>query len=487
MPGSLLASRTLLFSDALTPVAQDGLPQPARFRALVVIILGIFLAVLDGTIVNLALPDITRELNSTAAQSIWVINAYQIASLALLLPLATLGDIVGYRRVYLCGMAVFTLGSLACASADSLTLLALARMVQGVGAAGLMSVNAAMVRLIYPRNLLGRGIATNSMVVAVASVAGPSIAAGILSIASWPWLFALNVPLGLVCLWMGLKALPDNPARAPGSVRAHFSPVDVVLNALMFGLIFLGVDGLGVRPEAVPGAPTTSSLWVPLGELAAGVAVGVVYVKRQLREPLPLFPLDLLRIPVFALSMGTSVGAFAAQMLAYIALPFLLLGSFGRSHLEAGLLLTAWPLGIVVMAPVAGRLIGRFSGGALGATGMGLLSFGLLMLGLLPAQPSNVDIVWRLALCGMGFGLFQSPNNHTILTSAPVHRSGGASGMLGTARLTGQTMGAVLLAVIFTTVSAQSREGPVLALLLAAGFAVVAGVFSAFRVSASPT
>ena len=468
-------------------VTQDGLPQPARFRALVVIILGIFLAVLDGTIVNLALPDITRELNSTAAQSIWVINAYQIAALALLLPLATLGDIVGYRRVYLCGMAVFTLGSLACASADSLMLLALARMVQGVGSAGLMSVNAAMVRLIYPRALLGRGIATNSMVVAVASVAGPSLAAGILSVASWPWLFALNVPLGLGCLWLGLKALPDNPVRAPGSVRARFSPVDVVLNALMFGLIFLGADGLGVRPEAVTGAPTTASLWVPLGELAAGLVVGVVYVKRQLREPLPLFPLDLLRIPVFALSMGTSVGAFSAQMLAYIALPFLLLGSFGRSHLEAGLLLTAWPLGIVVMAPVAGRLIGRFSGGTLGAAGMSLLSFGLLMLGLLPTQPSNLDIVWRLALCGMGFGLFQSPNNHTILTSAPVHRSGGASGMLGTARLTGQTMGAVLLAVIFSTVSAHSREGPVLALWLAAGFAVVAGMFSALRVSASPT
>ena len=471
-------------ASASASIAPDGLPQPARFRALVVIILGIFLAVLDGTIVNLALPDITRELHSTAAQSIWVINAYQIATLALLLPLATLGDIVGYRRVYLCGMAVFTLGSLACAYADSLALLALARMVQGVGAAGIMSVNAAMVRLIYPRHLLGRGIATNSMVVATASVAGPSIAAGILSTASWPWLFALNVPLGLACVWMGRAALPDNPVRAPGAIQARFSPFDVLLNALMFGLIFLGVDGLGVRPDAMPGAAgatNASSLWLPLAELAAGLVVGVVYVRRQLREPLPLFPLDLLRIPVFALSMGTSIGAFCAQMLAYIALPFLLLGSFGRSHLEAGLLLTAWPLGIVVMAPVAGRLIGRFSGGALGGCGLGLLSFGLLMLGLMPMQPSNIDIVWRLALCGMGFGLFQSPNNHTILTSAPAHRSGGASGMLGTARLTGQTGGAVLLAVIFSTASAQSREGPVIALFLAAGFAAAAGVFSALR------
>ena len=472
--------------DVLRPPAaavQDGLPPPERLRALLVIILGIFLAVLDGTIVNLALPDITRTLNSTAAQSIWVINAYQIATLALLLPLATLGDIVGYRRVYLVGMAVFTVGSLACASADSLITLALARAVQGMGAAGIMSVNAAMVRLIYPKALLGRGIATNSMVVAIASVAGPSIAAGILSTASWPWLFALNVPLGLGCLAMGRRALPNNPVRAPADEVPHFSPVDVVLNALMFGLIFLGVDGLGVRPEAVPGA--VSSIAWPLGLLAAGVVVGVVYVRRQLKERLPLFPLDLLRIPVFALSMGTSIGAFCAQMLAYIGLPFLLLEGFGRSHLEAGLLLTAWPLGIVVMAPIAGRLIGRFSGGVLGGAGMALLSFGLLMLAMLPEQPGNLNIVWRLALCGMGFGLFQSPNNHTILTSAPAHRSGGASGMLGTARLTGQTLGAVLLAMIFSAVSASAHpsHAPTIALWLAAGFAAVAGVFSTLRVN----
>ena len=478
----LLRSQSQVPTDSGSPGA-DGLPQPARFRALVVIIVGLFLAVLDVTIVNLALPDISRQLNRTAAQSIWLINAYQIATLALLLPLATLGDIIGYRRVYLVGMAVFTAGSLACASADSLTTLALARMVQGAGAAGLMSVNAALVRLIYPRALLGRGIATNSMVVAIASVTGPSIAAAVLSSASWPWLFAINVPLGLLCLLLGRRALPDNAARPATAPEPHFSLLDVVLNALMFGLIFLGIDALGVRPEPVPGAAVPTSLWRPVAILAGGVVVGLVYVKRQLKEPLPLFPLDLLRIPVFALSMGTSIGAFCAQTLAYVGLPFLLLDGFGRSHVQAGLLLTAWPLGIVAMAPVAGRLICRFSGGALGSAGLSLLAVGLLTLALLPEQPSNFNIVWRLALCGMGFGLFQSPNNHTILTSVPAHRSGGASGMLGTARLTGQTTGAVLLAVIFSTLNAHSRSGPVVALFVASGFAIVAGVFSALRVS----
>lgn len=459
-------------------LVQDGLPARERLPALLVIILGIVMAVLDGTIVNLALPDITRELNATPAQSIWVINAYQVATLALLLPLATLGDIVGYRRVYLAGMAVFTLASAACALADSLTTLALARVLQGLGAAGIMSVNTALVRLIYPKHLLGRGIAINSLVVATASVAGPSIAAGILSVGSWPWLFALNVPFGLLSLWLGRKALPQNTAKAEG---LKLSPLDVLLNALMFGLVFLGVDGLGVRVEAVPGGAAAASLWLPLAELAAGIVIGVIYVRRQLAQPVPLFPLDLLRIPVFALSMGTSIGAFCAQTLAYVGLPFLLLGSYGFSHLQAGLLLTAWPLAIVVTSPVVGPLIGRYSGGLLGSMGMALLALGLVLLAVLPPQPSQLDIVWRMVLCGIGYGLFQSPNNHTIITSAPPHRSGGASGMLGTARLTGQTLGAVLLAMIFAMFDPQGGHGSFVALWLAAGFAALAGVCSGLR------
>ena len=459
---------------------QDGLPAHERTKALLVVIFGIVVSVLDGTIVNLALPDITRELQATAAQSIWVINAYQIATLALLLPLATLGDIVGYRRVYLVGMLVFTLASVACTLSDSLGSLAMARVLQGVGAAGIMSVNAALVRLIYPRQLLGRGIAINSMMVAAASVAGPSIAAAILSVASWPWLFAINIPIGLFCLILGRTALPENAVKAAGK---RISLLDVALNALMFGLIILGVDGLGVRIEGPGGAAKgVASFWLPALELAAGIAVGIFYMRRQLVQPLPLFPVDLLRIPVFALSMGTSVGAFCAQMLAYVGLPFLLLGAYGRSHLEAGLLLTAWPLGIVVMAPFVGRLIGRYSGGLLGGLGLGLLSLGLMLLALLPTQPANADIVWRMALCGLGFGMFQSPNNHMILTSAPAHRSGGASGMLGTARLTGQTLGAVLLAIIFALFDPHNGHGPVVALWLAAAFAAVAGICSALRI-----
>ncbi|MBN8750377.1 MAG: MFS transporter [Variovorax sp.] len=445
---------------------------------MLVIILGIAVAVLDGTIMNLALPGIARELNATASQAIWVINAYQIATLVMLLPLATLGDLVGYRRVYLVGMALFAVASLGAMVASTLGALIAARAVQGLGAAGIMAVNAALVRLIFPRAQLGRGMATNSMVVATASVAGPSVAAAILSVASWPWLFALNLPLGAVVLVLGWYALPRN-ATGP-TAGARISPMDVLLNILMFALVFVGADRLGVR-EGATGALQLDG-FVMLG---AGVLVGVLYVRRQRTRVAPLFPVDLLRIPVFALSMGTSVTAFCAQMLAYIALPFLLLDTYGRSHLQAGLLITAWPLAIVAMGPIVGRLIGRVPDGLLGGIGLGLLATGLALLAALPAQPSNADIAWRMAVCGLGFGLFQSPNNHTIVTSPPPHRSGAASGMLGTARLTGQTLAAVLLAGIFSVWSPHDGRGPVIALTLAAVCAAVAGVCSTLRVRAA--
>ena len=453
---------------------QDGLPRAQRTRSMIVILLGIAVAVLDGTIVNLALPGIAQELKASPSAAIWVVNAYQVATLVMLLPLAALGDRVGYRRVYLIGMLLFTVSSLVATFADSLATLIAARALQGLGAAGIMSVNSALVRLTYPADQLGRGMANNSLVVATASVAGPSVAAAILSVASWPWLFALNVPLGLLVLVLGAKALPTNVAKA-SDVR--FSLLDVLLNVLMFSLIFIGADGLGVRDSgAGHGAPAMA--W---GLLGAGVLVGFFYLQRQRRQAVPLFPVDLLRIPVFALSMCTSVMAFCAQMLAYIALPFLLLDVYGRSHVEAGLLITAWPLAIVVMAPVAGRLIGRYPDGLLGGVGLGLLASGLALLALLPDAPSNADIAWRMALCGLGFGLFQSPNNHTIVSSPPAHRAGAASGMLGTARLTGQTLGAVVLAILFSFWSAHGGQVPFIALALAAACATCAAIFSTLR------
>jgi DHA2 family multidrug resistance protein-like MFS transporter len=448
-----------------------------------VVVLGIALTVLDGTLINLALPRITRDLAASAAQTVWIINAYQIAILSFLLPFSALGDLIGYRRVYLTGLILFTLAALgcfACSFMSSLPALMAMRAIQGVGAAGMMSVNTALVRLIYPARLLGRGVAINSMIVAASSVAGPSLAAGLLSVTTWHWLFAIDLPFGIVIAALG-RFLPKNRhARAATAAGKTLSWIDVALNALMFAPIFLGLDLLGAR-ESSSVLSAGSSIAAGAALTLLGVAVGVVYLRRQWRRPLPVFPIDLLRIPVFALSMCTSITAFTAQTLSYVALPFLLLDAYGRTPLRAGVLITAWPLAIVLVAPLVGRVIGRIPDGKLGGLGLAIMSIGLALTAWLPNQPADADIVWRLALCGVGFGLFQSPNNHTIVTSAPMHRSGGASGMLSAARLTGQTLGAVLIAAIFSIADPHNGYGPTLAMGLAAGFAAVASVFSTLR------
>lgn len=424
--------------------------------------LAIMMAVLDGAIANVALPTIARDLAASPADAVWVVNAYQLVITILLLPLASLGEIVGYRRIYRIGLAVFTLASLACVLSDSLAMLTLARVVQGVGAAGIMSVNAALVRFIYPRQQLGRGIGIIALVVATSAAMGPTVAAGILSVASWPWLFAVNVPLGLATLYAA-RALPRTPRAA-----RRFDIESALLNALFFGLLIVAIDSLG-HGERVR--------YVALA-FAGSALAGVALVMRQLPQASPLLPVDLLRIPLFALSITTSVCSFTAQMLAFVAIPFYFHDVLGRDAVATGLLMTPWPVATAVMAPIAGRLADRYSAGVLGMLGLIVFAAGLALLALLPAAPATADIVWRMALCGAGFGMFQSPNNRAIVTSTPPERSGGASGMLGTARLLGQTTGAALVAMMFSVAGAKATYW---ALGTAAVIALVAAAVSGTR------
>lgn len=444
----------------------DGLPLRERLLALCAMALAISMAVLDGAIVNVALPVIARDLAVPASEAIFVVSAYQIAVTAALLPLATLGEIWGYRRVYLAGLAVFTVASLACAVSPNLASLTAARVAQGLGAAGIMSVNIALVRFIYPSRLIGRGVGNVALIVAVASAAGPTVAAAILSVAAWPWLFLVNLPVGLLALAVGARTLP----RTPRSAR-RFDLRSASLNALAVGLLIVGLDALA--------DPDTRALAV--AAITASVGVGIVFVRTQIRLAAPLLPLDLLRIPAFALSMVASICSFAAQMIAYVALPFYFHDALGFSETRTGFLMTPWPLAIAAMSPFAGRLADRVPPGLLGSLGLVLLAFGMAALALLPEAPTTFDIVWRLTLSGIGFGLFQSPNNKVIITSAPRERSGGASGMQASARLVGQSLGAAWVAVLFGLVPGGPAGAFAVTLWCAVALALAGALASGLR------
>jgi len=435
----------------------DGLPRPRLYWSVLAIWLAISMAVLDSSIANIALPTIAAELHAQPAVSIWVINAYQLAITALLLPFAALGDRIGYRRVYLPGLAVFIVGSVACALANSLATLIAARMFQGIGAAGIMSMNAALVRGTYPKAILGRGMGYNALVLSMSAAAGPSVAALVLSVASWQWLFLINIPLGLASLLIGRRALP----HTTGHGRRPNYP-SAVLSAVTMSTLVFGAETLA-RGEVATGAPL----------LAVALVAGILLVRREYHREDPLLPLDLLRIPVFALSIAASVTAFAAQMLAFVTLPFLLQNVLDRSVVETGALITAWPLAVGVTAPLAGRLSDRYPAGILGGIGLFLLATGLLSMSLLGDSPQTGDILWRMALCGAGFGFFQSPNNRAMLNATPRQRSGAMGGMLATARLLGQTTGAAAVAAVFHWLGLGAGPGLLRAAAIAAAVAAV--------------
>ncbi len=443
----------------------DGVPWPKRFWAILAQALVITMSVLDASIANIALPTISADLHVMPAESIWVVNAYQLAITVSLLPLAALGDIVGYRKIYSWGVVVFTIASLGCAMSTSLEMLTLARVLQGFGASGLMSVNTALVRFIFPRAQLGRGMGINSMLVAISSAAGPSIAAGILTVAPWPFLFFINVPFGIAAFLM-TASLPVTP-----HATHRFDWRAALLNAGMFGLALSAVDGIG-----------HGASWpMVAGEALVALLIGVVFIRSQRGQRAPLLPVDLFAIPVFALSSLTSVLSFVASTMTFVSLPFLFEAN-GLSTVSVGLLITPWPLTSAIISPLAGRLADRVPAGKLGGVGLGLLTLGLLSVALAPSHASWLNMAWRMALCGAGFSMFQAPNNRLLIAATPRERSGAGSGVLSSSRLVGQTLGAALVAVVFGFTAQQGvAVGGQLAVSIAVGMALVAMCVSLLR------
>ena len=470
-PGRMGSTSRQLFDEMMSvPNAQagrfQGLPQPQRFWAILAVGMALTMGVTDQSIANVVLPTIAADLGIDPANSIWIVNAYQVAILVSLLPLAALGEIIGYSRIYLGGLALFTVASLACALSTSFEMSIMARVVQGLGSSGVMAVNMAILRFIYPQDQIGRGIGLNATIIAVSFAAGPTIASLILSVATWPWLFAVNIPLGLATLAVGAWALPASP-RAGHS----FDIVSAVLTVIIFGLWITVIDTIGHGASAIYIVP----------EIVVMLSAGYLLFRQQISATSPLFPVDLMRIPMFALSIGTSINSFIAQMLALVSLPFFLQGNLGYTAVQTGLLMTPWPLATALLAPISGRLSDRYPVGLLATAGLLVFAAGLATLALTPPGAGPADIAWRMALAGAGFGLYQSPNNRTIIFSASRARSGAASGMQSVARMLGQSMGAVLTAFLFGVM--PQNQATIVAPALGIFFSVLAAFISVVRLT----
>lgn len=440
-------------------------PQFRQYIPIISVITSVVLTVLDGNIVNIALPTLTTEFQIEPNTAIWIVNAYQIAIMMFLLIFAIIGERAGYRKVFLAGIALFTTSSALCALSPNFPALVASRILQGIGAACIMSVSVALVRLIYPPKVLGRGLGLNAMAVAVSAAAGPSIAGIILSVTTWHWLFAINIPIGIFAFISGYKLLPRNKEYN----KEKISLLSCIGNALTFGLMILALEGFAHNEAPV----------LIVAVFAALLLVGFFFIKNQVKSESPILPIDLLKIPIFSLSVTTSICSYTSQMLAIVAFPFLMEDVMHFPPVEVGILATPWPLASMVAAPIAGRLVEKIHPGILGAIGMGLFASGAILVYLLPENATHIDILWRIMLCGAGFGLFQTPNNLTIVASAPFKRSGAASGMLGMARLVGQTIGTTAVAIVFAHI--HHTEGSQICFIVASIIAIVAGISSLSR------
>lgn len=435
-----------------------------NYVAISSVIILLVMTVLDVSLVNVALPVLGKEFGVSESATVWLVTIYQLIIVMLLLPLSSIGDQYSYKRNFMAGLTVFTVGSGLCALSQDFSMLLVSRAVQSLGAAGVMSVNIALTRLIYTRHILGRGLALNAVFIGVATAAGPSLGGWILSSASWHWLFIINIPFGIIAFFIGLKTLPDNPSRPEKPVLDR---VGSLLNIIFFGLLFYSLGNITDRGQTV----------VCVILLLLAVAVGFFYLRRELAKPHPMLPVDLFRNRLYSTSILTSTSSFIAQNITIISLPFLFLSVLKLSELTTGFVMTPWPVATMIFSPFAARWIERHNAAFTAAFGMILFIIGLFLLIFIPENANVVDIVWRMAVCGIGYGFFQTPNNIVMVMATPVERTGAAGGMQSTARLTGQTFGSTLVGIIFAVVAVTDMAVQT-CLWTAMGFAVIACVFS---------
>jgi DHA2 family multidrug resistance protein-like MFS transporter len=438
-----------------------GLPKPRRFVAILAISAGIALFIIDASIATVALPTIARDLKVDSASVVLIVTVYQLVLVMGLLPFSTLGDRIGHRRLYQAGLLTFTIASFFCLFAKSLPILLIIRATQALSAAAALSVASAMIRGIYPFNLLGRGLAVNSVVGSSAAAIAPTLGGLILSFGSWQLIFITGMPIALLSLLLS-SSLPESERRE--------EPVDLwgaLMCALTFGLLIAGLE------SAVHGdSPLVSAVIV-----LTGLVIGYRFVRRELGEPRPVLPVDLLANPVLAFSSIGSFAAFIGSMTLLLSLPFRLQHGYGFAPSEVGAIIAPWPLGIMLMGPASVALSDRISPGLLGAIGMVINAIALVFIAFLPANPHYLDIAWRMALAGAGMGMFASPNGRLFIEAAPLERVAAAGALMQTTRLVGQTAGATVVAALL----ALGLGGGKTPGLVAAGLALIAAVCSAAR------
>ncbi|MCW4628177.1 MULTISPECIES: MFS transporter [Marinomonas] len=415
----------------------QGYPTPQRYYAAAAILIGVVMAALDSSIVNIALPNIADSLEINAATVIWVANGYQTASAATMLICASLGSRIGERRFYKIGIIFFTLSSIGCALSPTFSILLTMRIIQGISYAVMISVGLSLYRVIFPPKSLGSIFGLNALAFAIGTATGPVFGGLIMSYLSWPWLFYINIPLGGIAIYFAIMALGKDT-----STKSGFDFIGAMTSALAFGLLTISVDQIGRWNDI---------LVCFLISLSA--ALIVFFVSWQKRAKYPLMPLDIFHSKRYSFAVLSSILMFIAQGIGLISIPFVLQYTYSYSVLESALIFTPWPVAVAICAPLSGKLSNKINATQISTMGIIIFCVGLGSLALIPNNTSYLDFIWRVAICGIGYGLFLPPNNKEMFSNVEEKYTVTASGILSTARTAGQSLGAALVAVIIVVLS----------------------------------
>ncbi len=398
-----------------------------------------FMTTLDGSIVNIGLPNIARTFHTgISGATEWIIIGYLVIIAAVLLSCGRLADMIGRKPIFLIGLVVFIIGSALSGLAPSLLLLILARLFQGVGGALIFSVNIAMITSTFPRNERGLALGLNAVVVSLGVAAGPTIGGVITQYLTWRWIFYVNVPICAIVLLASLYLYKEQ--GTPSKQHQRFDPIGALVLAIGLAALTLGLS-FG-QEWGWLSVGTLASLGLSLVMLTVGVLV-----EKHVEQP--IVNLSLVTNRVFALANISFMLCMMALFAPGFLLPFYFEELRGFSTIQTGLMLTPLPLMLAVAAPLSGSLADRFGSRWLSPLGLAIACFGLFLLSQLTIQSSSWDIIWRLAVTGLGQGLFQSPNTRTLMGAAPQNAQGEASGLLATGRVIGQSMSVALTGTVF--------------------------------------
>ncbi|RIX27099.1 MFS transporter [Sphingomonas edaphi] len=398
--------------------------------SLLAVLCSMAMVVLDAGMLNVALPTLSNALAVGPADIIWSVSAYQMALLVGLLPSAQLAERFGHRRMFVAGLMIYLAASVLCSVSPNLLALLVGRVFQGLGGAVIMALGIAILRVVLGPDRLGKAIGWNALVVALSSAAAPALAAAILAAGSWQWLFLAKLPIGIVALAASIGFPPSN------STRSSIDGVAIVIHAASAVLILFAFERLNSQPAMA----TVALVGV------AGLARWMI--AREKMRQVPLWPVDLLANRPLRTAVYASVACFTAQSAGLVALPLLLQLGLGTSVIDTAIVMMFWPVAVAVTAPIAGRLSERADPSILCSIGGMLLGAGLLIACFSPASAGLSPYVAAAVVSGAGFGLFQVPNNRTMFLSAPPDRAAAAGGMQGSARLSGQTFGTLLVGLL---------------------------------------